>query len=93
MSEQDIEVAEEPDLSDLEPHTDVLKVADRCDKCGVQAYYRVELGSGSSLDFCRRCFLQREAALMAVAKDVINETYKLEKFIPQEPGGQGRGNK
>ena len=91
MTEQD--VTEELDLSGLEPHTDVLRATDRCDKCGVQAYYRVEFGSGSCLDFCRRCFLQREAALMAAARDVINETHKLNKFIPQEPDGQGKGNR
>lgn len=92
MTDQAEEVGE-PDITALDPHTDILKAADRCDKCGVQAYYRVELGAGSCLDFCRKCFLEREQALLAVAKDVINETYKLEKFVPGEPGGMGAGNK
>ena len=64
----------------------VLRVADRCDKCGAQAYYRAEFGAGTSLDFCRRCFLDREQALREQSSLVIDESVKLEKFIPVEPG-------
>jgi ribosomal protein S14 len=70
----------------------VLRVADRCDKCGTQAYYRVEFGNGLTLDFCRRDFLAREAALRETAQGVIDETFKLDKHIPVEPEGMEKGN-
>ena len=66
----------------------VLRVSDRCDKCGVQAFYRVEFGGGMQLDFCRRCFLQREQALRESAESVVDESMKLEKVIPSEPVGK-----
>lgn len=83
------------DIGDLDVdfRSDVLRASDRCDKCGMQAYYRVEFGAGTDLDFCRRCFLAREQALRERALMVLDETYKLEKFISVEPEGQGKGNK
>ena len=64
----------------------VLNAVDRCDKCGSEAYYRAEFGTGTHLDFCRRCFLYREEALREQAVVVIDESEKLGKFIPVEPG-------
>ena len=66
----------------------VLQATDRCDKCGGQAYYRVEFGGGLDLDFCRHCFLEREAGLRAQGQSVLDESSKLEKHIPVEPEGE-----
>lgn len=55
----------------------VLSATDRCDRCGAQAYVRVELPGGSSLQFCGHHWGAHEAALSPQATQVINELHKL----------------
>lgn len=53
--------------------TKLLKVADRCDSCGAQAYFLVELKNGD-LVFCRHHFAKYEDTLINIAIDIYDES-------------------
>jgi hypothetical protein len=54
-----------------------LTAADRCDRCGAQAYLRVELLSGGELLFCAHHAREHGEALKEVAATMVDETDKL----------------
>jgi hypothetical protein len=54
-----------------------LSAADRCDRCGAQAYLRVELQSGGELLFCAHHAREHGDKLREIAAHVIDETDKL----------------
>ena len=54
-----------------------LTAEDRCDRCGAQAYLRVELASGGELLFCAHHAREHGDALKQVAVAVQDETHKL----------------
>jgi len=54
-----------------------LTAADRCDRCGAQAYLRVELQSGGELLFCAHHAREHGEKLKEVAVNVVDETHKL----------------
>ncbi len=54
-----------------------LTAADRCDRCGAQAYLRVELQSGGELLFCAHHAREHGDKLREVAANVHDETHKL----------------
>ncbi|WP_370250015.1 hypothetical protein [Nocardioides sp.] len=54
-----------------------LTAEDRCDRCGAQAYLRVELQSGGELLFCAHHAREHGAALKQVAASVLDETHRL----------------
>jgi len=54
-----------------------LTAEDRCDRCGAQAYLRVELSSGGELLFCAHHAREHGDALRAVATSVHDETHRL----------------
>jgi hypothetical protein len=54
-----------------------LTAADRCDRCGAQAYLRVELLSGGELLFCAHHAREHGDALKEVAANMVDETQKL----------------
>ena len=53
-----------------------LTAADRCDRCGAQAYVRVVLATGELL-FCAHHARQHAPALSDIALDVQDETQRL----------------
>ena len=55
-----------------------LTAADRCDRCGAQAYLRVELQSGGELLFCAHHAREHEAKLREVAVAIHDETERLD---------------
>lgn len=61
------------------PSPAALTAADRCDRCGAQAYLRVELQSGGELLFCAHHAREHGDKLREVAATVIDETHKLER--------------
>lgn len=61
----------------LAPDT-TLTAADRCDKCGAQAYVRVRLITGE-LHFCAHHAKQFELKLKTVAVEITDETDRLVK--------------
>jgi hypothetical protein len=54
-----------------------LSAADRCDRCGAQAYLRVELQSGGELLFCAHHAREHGDKLREIAITVHDETEKL----------------
>ncbi|HSX68716.1 DUF7455 domain-containing protein [Nocardioides sp.] len=54
-----------------------LTATDRCDRCGAQAYLKVELSSGFELLFCAHHAREHEDKLREVAVNVVDETAKL----------------
>jgi hypothetical protein len=56
-----------------------LTALDRCDRCGAQAYLRVELQSGGELLFCAHHAREHGEALKGIAANVVDETHKLDK--------------
>ncbi|GCD99963.1 MULTISPECIES: DUF7455 domain-containing protein [Streptomycetaceae] len=54
-----------------------LTAADRCDRCGAQAYLRVVLSSGGELLFCAHHARKFEPELRKVAVEIQDETDRL----------------
>ena len=54
-----------------------LSAVDRCDRCGAQAYVRVELAGGAELLFCAHHARQHEDKLREVATVIHDETGRL----------------
>jgi len=62
-----------------------LTASDRCDRCGAQAYLRVELQSGGELLFCAHHARQHGDKLREIAATFIDETDKLATAPPSAP--------
>lgn len=56
---------------------ETLNIADRCDRCGAQAYLRVTLASGGELLFCAHHARAHSDRLKQVALNIHDETAKL----------------
>ena len=59
------------------PSAPVLSAEDRCDRCGAQAYLRVELHTGGELLFCAHHAREHGDKLREIAANVVDETHKL----------------
>ena len=59
------------------PSPAALTASDRCDRCGAQAYLRVELQSGGELLFCAHHAREHGDKLRQIAANVLDETHKL----------------
>jgi hypothetical protein len=59
------------------PSSPALTAVDRCDRCGAQAYLRVELQTGGELLFCAHHAREHGEKLREIAANVIDETHKL----------------
>ena len=84
----------EPAANDMRNEADVttavatssaLSAADRCDRCGAQAYLRVELQSGGELLFCAHHAREHGDKLREIAAHVIDETDKLRDTTAAAP--------
>jgi hypothetical protein len=62
-----------------------LTAADRCDRCGAQAYLRVELQSGGELLFCAHHAREHGDKLKEIAVNVVDETHKLTQTPASAP--------
>ena len=58
-----------------------LSAADRCDRCGAQAYIRVSLESGGELLFCAHHGREHGDRLREIATDIHDETTRLAEHI------------
>ena len=68
---------DEADVTTAVATSTPLTAADRCDRCGAQAYLRVELLSGGELLFCAHHAREHGEKLKQVAIAVHDETHKL----------------
>lgn len=59
------------------PGAHVLSAADRCDRCGAQAYLRVELQAGGELLFCAHHGHAHEARLREVSAEFQDDSERL----------------
>ena len=66
-----------------------LTAADRCDRCGAQAYVRATLDSGFDLLFCAHPFPENEARLRQVAVSIHDESQRLAS-VPATAGLEER---
>jgi hypothetical protein len=66
-----------------------LTAGDRCDRCGAQAYLRVELAEGAELLFCAHHAREHGDKLRQVAVHVYDETHKLGDTPASAPEGEG----
>lgn len=62
--------------------TESLTWDDRCDRCGAQAYLRVELSSGGELLFCGHHAREYGPQLRKLAVSVYDETDSLTRDHP-----------
>ena len=67
----------------------VLTANDRCDRCGAQAYLRVELAEGAELLFCAHHAREHGEKIRAVAVAVHDETHKLGDTPASAPNSEG----
>lgn len=70
------------------PAASALSAADRCDRCGAQAYLRVELQTGGELHFCAHHAREHGDKLREIAVSVQDETHKLEDTPAVAPDGE-----
>jgi hypothetical protein len=56
-----------------------LTAEDRCDRCGAQAYIRVELAGGGELLFCAHHGREHADKLRTVALTIQDETDRLDE--------------
>ncbi|GAA1973059.1 hypothetical protein GCM10009817_11600 [Terrabacter lapilli] len=65
-----------------------LTVADRCDRCGAQAYIRARLVSGGELLFCAHHGREHLPALKDKALDIRDETDRLNEVPGSAPADE-----
>ena len=70
------------------PSTAALSAADRCDRCGAQAYLRVELQTGGELLFCAHHAREHGDKLREVAVAFQDETHKLDSTPASASDGE-----
>ncbi|QBI55269.1 DUF7455 domain-containing protein [Streptomonospora litoralis] len=59
--------------------TQPLTAADRCDRCGAQAYVRVVLNSGGELLFCAHHMREHDDSIRKIASEIQDETSRLQE--------------
>ena len=65
-----------------------LTAVDRCDRCGAQAYLRVELVGGGELLFCAHHAREHGDKLREIAAEIHDETGKLVDTPNSAPEGE-----
>jgi hypothetical protein len=69
----------------LAPNTEALTAADRCDRCGAQAYVRANLGNGGVLLFCAHHANEHRPALEAAGAVFHDESERLDSTPASAP--------
>ena len=67
---------------------ETLTAADRCDRCGAQAYLLVRLTSGGELLFCAHHGREHSHKLRAVAAHITDESSKLTRVSASAPADE-----
>jgi hypothetical protein len=75
----------EADVTTAVAPSAALSAADRCDRCGAQAYLRVELQTGGELLFCAHHAREHGDKLREIAAQVIDETDRLHATTASAP--------
>ncbi len=61
----------------IEANTQALTAADRCDRCGAQAYMKASLPGGGELLFCAHHGRAYTPTLQAQGADLLDESTRL----------------
>ncbi len=69
------------------PSPPKLTAADRCDRCGAQAYLRVQLQSGGELLFCAHHAREHGDKLKEIAVALTDESHRLADTPGTAPDG------
>ena len=83
MTEIDNHQDREGDVTSTLASHPPLAAADRCDRCGAQAYIRVTLPSGGELLFCAHHGRAHETKLREVSSSYQDQT---EQLVASTPG-------
>jgi hypothetical protein len=75
--EQDAKEGMRPQMTTAVAPSSPLTAVDRCDRCGAQAYLRVELAGGGELLFCAHHAREHGDRLREIAVTVHDETGRL----------------
>src|SRR5512146_1157222 len=75
--EQDTKEGKRPQMTTAVAPSSPLTAVDRCDRCGAQAYLRVELAGGGDLLFCAHHAREHGDKLREIAVTVHDETDRL----------------
>jgi hypothetical protein len=75
--EQDTMEGKRPQVTTAVAPSTPLTAVDRCDRCGAQAYLRVELSGGGELLFCAHHAREHGDKLREIAVHVHDETSRL----------------
>jgi hypothetical protein len=75
--EQDTTEGKRPQVTTAVAPSNELTAVDRCDRCGAQAYLRVELSGGGELLFCAHHGREHGDKLREIAVHVHDETDRL----------------
>lgn len=87
--EQDTMEGKRPLVTTAVAPSTSLTAVDRCDRCGAQAYLRVELSGGGELLFCAHHAREHGDRLREIAISVHDETDKLtDNTPPVAPDGE-----
>jgi hypothetical protein len=65
-----------------------LTAADRCDRCGAQAYLRVLLQAGGELLFCAHHAREHDSKIRELAAEIHDETGRLAETPASAPPGE-----
>ena len=76
-------IRDEADVTTAVAPSSPLTAVDRCDRCGAQAYLRVELQSGGELLFCAHHAREHGEKLREIAVTLVDETDKLTDTTPK----------
>ena len=66
-----------------------LTAADRCDRCGAQAYVRVTLSAGSELLFCAHHGREYAPKLRELDAEILDESVRLDESQPVPAASAG----
>jgi ribosomal protein L37E len=66
-----------------------LTAADRCDRCGAQAYVRVTLPTGSELLFCAHHGREYAPKLRELDAQILDESERLDESQPVPAASAG----
>jgi hypothetical protein len=66
-----------------------LTAADRCDRCGAQAYVRVTLPAGSELLFCAHHGREYAPKLRELDAEILDQSERLDESQPVPAGSVG----
>jgi len=89
---QDVGYLVSTELDEMRPNvttalapSSALSAADRCDRCGAQAYVRVTLTSGGELLFCAHHGREHAEKLKSIAVTIHDETSRLSDIPSTAP--------